>query len=373
MEEIFQSPVENETANSSGGLQSSTDSNNAKFENGTIKWTIPVELSVSVPSLAVDRRESKKKRQSKSRRSRSEQRKQKMLDEFSQRNIDRAKRAFEKHKDDVYYDQEADNANNIAYYSDIADAWVGEELFLALRDLLEKTHTNRLNYDTARYDHLYPIVDLRENRSLASIYSGKPVEFERVIATEALTQARHELAIQEFMQREGAFDELRINEFRVGLEARDPFNCEHLVVQSWFDRRNPMKSDLHHLTTCEPGCNSSRNDNAYFNFQPDLADFDRDCGQVERSLSRFEPANGKGIAARATLYYLLRYPSTLTATDRAMKADRIPTLLEWHKAEPVTLFELHRNAEIHRIQGNRNPLIDFPDWAEHIPFELGFA
>ena len=61
-------------------------------------------------------------------------------------------------------------------------------------------------------------------------------------------------------------------------------------------------------------------------------------------------------------YFALRYPGTL---------DEIPPesytlLLAWHHADPVSLWEQHRNAAIHQRQGNRNPFIDRPDHAPDI-------
>ena len=46
-------------------------------------------------------------------------------------------------------------------------------------------------------------------------------------------------------------------------------------------------------------------------------------------------------------------------------------LLGWHGAEPVGEYERHRNAAIHERQGNRNPLIDHPEWAGEIEFAEG--
>ncbi|MEU5168064.1 endonuclease [Streptomyces mutomycini] len=37
-------------------------------------------------------------------------------------------------------------------------------------------------------------------------------------------------------------------------------------------------------------------------------------------------------------------------------------------SEPVSEYELHRNAAIAEIQGNRNPLIDHPDRVGEIDF-----
>ncbi len=59
-----------------------------------------------------------------------------------------------------------------------------------------------------------------------------------------------------------------------------------------------------------------------------------------------------------------------------VRQTRLPTsisLLAWHKAHPVTLYEHHRNRAIQRKQGNRNPLIDHPEWAEQIDFTQGLG
>jgi endonuclease I len=51
-------------------------------------------------------------------------------------------------------------------------------------------------------------------------------------------------------------------------------------------------------------------------------------------------------------------------------------LLDWAievaANEPVTLWEKHRNAELFRLQGNRNPFIDFPHLAKKIDFSQGY-
>jgi endonuclease G, mitochondrial len=78
--------------------------------------------------------------------------------------------------------------------------------------------------------------------------------------------------------------------------------------------------------------------------------------------SRSDPSR-KGAVARATFYFLLRYPALRPYSDEA-----IATLLQWHEAEPVSEYERHRNAAIFERQGNRNPLIDHPEWAARIDF-----
>jgi endonuclease I len=155
------------------------------------------------------------------------------------------------------------------------------------------------------------------------------------------------------------------------LEASLPYNCEHVVPQSWFDKRQPMRGDLHHLFACQSQCNSFRGNIPYFDF----ADFEEvvrvGCGKREDD--RFEPKEGKGPAARATLYFLLRYPGQINDGEGEFRLDRLDILLRWHEQFPVTLYERHRNAAIAVVQGNRNPLIDFPEWAERIDFTHGLG
>jgi len=80
----------------------------------------------------------------------------------------------------------------------------------------------------------------------------------------------------------------------------------------------------------------------------------------------FEPNRGKGPAARAMLYFLVRYPGEIR---RSFRRDiDVGLLLRWHGHEPVTLHEKHRNAAIWEIQGNRNPFVDLPELAFRVDF-----
>lgn len=87
----------------------------------------------------------------------------------------------------------------------------------------------------------------------------------------------------------------------------------------------------------------------------------------------FEPVCGKGAAARVTLYFLLRYPSLIGDEARELQEEQIKLLFSWSEQEPPDRYEYHRNAEIQKIQGNRNPLIDFPLMIRTIDFSLGFG
>jgi endonuclease I len=144
-----------------------------------------------------------------------------------------------------------------------------------------------------------------------------------------------------------------------------------VVPQSWFAKREPMRGDLHHLFACESGCNSFRGNTPYFDFPEGTRAVRHACGT--REPGRFEPGSGKGPAARAVLYVVLRYPSIVDDAPAEVEATDLPTLLEWHRAEPPGLYERHRNQAIAELQGNRNPLIDHPEWADQIAFAAGLG
>lgn len=272
-----------------------------------------------------------------------------------------------------YYDETADNEARTQYYKDVAiDQLAPDALYDALRDLLTETHRNKLNYKPAV--HVYPWVDLRETGAdlkLKSVYSER--EFSPQDFIEADFRIEQERArISETLTRESTFGAMEVQRQLDLLEASMPFNCEHVVPQSWFAKKEPMRGDLHHLFACEVGCNSFRGNIPYFDF-PDFEEVVRDsCGK--RETNRFEPSNGKGAVARATLYFLLRYPGQINKTANEYTVDRVETLINWHKSIPVSRYERHRNAAIHEKQGNRNPLIDFPpELADRIDFTRGLG
>ncbi|MEZ4297683.1 MAG: endonuclease [Polyangiaceae bacterium] len=144
-----------------------------------------------------------------------------------------------------------------------------------------------------------------------------------------------------------------------------PLNCEHVVPQSWFGKREPMRGDLHHLFACEPRCNSFRGNLSYASFGDEKSM--SGCGQKRGD--RFEPLGGKGAVARATLYFLVRYPGEITQ----LTPEQLTLLRTWSADDPPADHELHRNQAIFEVQGNRNPFIDHPEWAPLVAFERGLG
>jgi len=124
-------------------------------------------------------------------------------------------------------------------------------------------------------------------------------------------------------------------------------------------------------TICSPASPSFRGNTSYYDF-PDTREVVREaCGKREEG--RFEPGAGKGAVARATHYFLLRYPGQVGDEARELQPERLPILLAWHEAEPVGEYERHRNMAIFELQGNRNPLIDHPEWAQRVAFAAGLG
>jgi endonuclease I/V8-like Glu-specific endopeptidase len=268
----------------------------------------------------------------------------------------------------TYYDAEKDLSDRTAYFAEFSADQSPQELFGALNQLLSQTHNPQPSYKPAK--HVYPWVDLYPDRKLRSIYSGRvydPVEF---IQEDFRISQERTARLREIMAAESLGAEALENELDL-LEASLPYNCEHVVPQSWFIKKEPMRGDLHHLFACESECNSFRGNTPYFDF-PDFEEVIRDeCGKLVEK--KFEPTAGKGMVARATLYFLLRYPGKIGDTEKELTLDRLPILLDWHAQFPAGEYEKHRNMAIFEKQGNRNPIIDFPELAQKIDFALGFS
>jgi len=268
-----------------------------------------------------------------------------------------------------YYDQTEDEAARAAYYRGLDEDPPTDpgERFDALHRLLTATHRRKLRYRPSRY--VYPWVDLQPNGQLRSVYSGKEFEPGVAIREDLAVEAARTIRLQELLAAEADLDPEAAIDL---LEARLPYNCEHVVPQSWFGKREPMRGDLHHLFACEWECNSFRGNLPYWDF-PEFEEVEReDCGK-RVGQTKFEPGRGKGEAARAVLYFLLRYPGDVDDVVEEVEEARLQILLDWHRAHPVTLHERHRNAAIFALQGNRNPLVDAPEQAAEIDFRRGLG
>jgi endonuclease I len=277
--------------------------------------------------------------------------------------LDQALSEYRSFADREYYNEAKDSAARQAYYGDIDWSAGGQALFEQFSTKVADTHAKVLDYRPAKY--VYPWVDLQPDGQLRSIYSNIPMSPAKAIVEDwEVGQVRRQ-AENAMVFAQAAFSP-EAAAVAFATQESSALNCEHVVPQSWFGKAQPQRGDLHHLFACESRCNSRRSNLPYDEFKMANDDWRDQCGVVgpERT---FEPAGGKGAAARATLYFLLRYPGVVDSYD----ASDLQRMLDWNRRYPPDLWEKHRNAAIEELQGNRNPLIDFPSMASAIDFSQG--
>lgn len=142
-------------------------------------------------------------------------------------------------------------------------------------------------------------------------------------------------------------------------------NVEHTWPQSKFSGREgaTMKSDLHHLFPADSKLNQIRGNFKFGEVSDDIPMLQCHQSQIDNTgngLPHFEPpAVHKGNVARALFYFAVRYGLTIDAVEET-------DLRVWNQMDPPDEFEMQRNNAIEQIQGNRNPFIDHPEYADQI-------
>lgn len=163
---------------------------------------------------------------------------------------------------------------------------------------------------------------------------------------------------------------------------QDSWNREHVWSKSHgFPETYQLGyTDAHHLRPADWSMNTLRSN----------LDFDNGGDPIEESPENFkdhdswEPRNDvKGDVARMMFYMATRYngasedrtpdlvlvdeTGTSSGTvDGKATFGKLCSLWEWHNADPVDERELSRNNVVFEYQGNRNPFIDNPEWANVI-------
>lgn len=144
-------------------------------------------------------------------------------------------------------------------------------------------------------------------------------------------------------------------------------NVEHTWPQSRFNRRFPedvQKADLHHLFPSDSQVNATRGNNEFGMVARQTERLDCDVSKYGISTTGGEdvfepPVNHRGNVARALFYFSTRYELPISATEEAV-------LKRWNHEDPVDQEEILRNEEIFKVQGNRNPFVDYPELADRI-------
>ena len=162
------------------------------------------------------------------------------------------------------------------------------------------------------------------------------------------------------------------------------FDIEHMLPKSWWGGTvNEAYCDLFHLVPGDYSANRSKlnhapgipSDTTFWN-----GSFATGSGSSYGLQKVFCPEDQyKGDFARAYFYIVTCYGDSLTWLTSgepgvAMTNDHWQEfrpwlrdlLLEWHRMDPVSEKEKTRAVEVNKIQGNRNPFIDYPDLVEYI-------
>lgn len=170
------------------------------------------------------------------------------------------------------------------------------------------------------------------------------------------------------------------------------YNREHSMPKSWFggSDSNQPGTDPNHLFNTDGKVNGVRSNYAYgevtsvktncYTMTSGCVGFGK-LGTNSNGKTVFEPDDAyKGDLARAQMYMATAYYNwNLTqesngATDcftysnsvSTMKDYYINLLTKWSENDPVSQKEIDRNNSVYSQQGNRNPFIDHPSWANKI-------
>ncbi|RQO30548.1 endonuclease I [Taibaiella sp. KBW10] len=163
------------------------------------------------------------------------------------------------------------------------------------------------------------------------------------------------------------------------------WNREHIYSQSFFNSYYPMYSDLHFIVPTDARVNQRRS-NFPFAKVGTAAFTSLNGTKVGPSATPnytntvTEPIDAfKGDVARMLMYVAVRYENMLpffqysnvrnpldSLSEQSFKNWYIPLLLSWNQLDPVSQKEIDRNNTVYTLQGNRNPFIDHPEWAQAI-------
>ena len=192
---------------------------------------------------------------------------------------------------------------------------------------------------------------------------------------------------------------------------REHIWCQSRGFKADSGAKGPAGTDIHHLQAGDSRVNQSLHNNNPYGYVDKTKDYDEGTKYLTYIASNlkgsplhpstddeatvvFEPQDcDKGDIARACFYMAARYnnlsgsdtisqyePNLVLVNHATANGDRedsssskavgmgiLQDLLEWNKLDPVDDYEIHRNNLIfNNYQGNRNPFIDFPEWADYI-------
>lgn len=145
---------------------------------------------------------------------------------------------------------------------------------------------------------------------------------------------------------------------RTDCQTNYSFNTEHTFPQGLFASAEPMRSDIFHLFPTDDNANNVRGSLPFgMVSNPTWTDGGSRCDNT-----LFEPRDEhKGKAARAMMYFVIRYQDYT-----GFFAPQQGILKQWNQQFLPNTEETTRNSRTQIAQGNRNPFIDYPQFADRI-------
>lgn len=164
----------------------------------------------------------------------------------------------------------------------------------------------------------------------------------------------------------------------------DRWNREHVWSKShgFPVETDTAFTDCHHLRPADESVNTSRSNKDFDNGGTPHVE----AVECSSDSDSWEPRDAvKGDVARMMFYMVVRYDPGYHTDNTVYDLElvdfagidigdppgeplfgKLSTLLQWHIQDPVDAFEMNRNEIVFGYQGNRNPFIDHPEWAESI-------
>ncbi len=160
------------------------------------------------------------------------------------------------------------------------------------------------------------------------------------------------------------------------------WNREHILPSSWFNTANPTYSDIVNLLPTDAYVNNRKGNliiakvnTPQYTSQNGSKVGTSDIPEISGSV--FEPIDEyKGDVARILLYMNVRYSDKFSNWNHtefnkikntaSYTKEYTDMLLQWHKSDPPSQKEKDRNDRIYAYQGNRNPFVDYPQFASYI-------
>jgi len=259
-------------------------------------------------------------------------------------------------------------------YYDSANGLSGFELKTQLKSIISNGHTART------YDQLYDGSGVSGSNGYVDTHSDVPVSSGNIYENDGTV-------LDFYSENPTGADPYNfthnVDEGGNQNSEGDCYNREHLVPQSSFNSNYPMQSDIHHVIPTDCRVNNYRSSYPFGNVGS--ANLTSQNGSKRGTSAMpgysgivFEPIDEfKGDIARALLYFATRYENTVDgytsfdmfngSNDQVFYPWAIEVLLDWHNnVDPVDQRERDRNNAAYDFQGNANPFVDHPEYADMI-------